>query len=71
MKVKVLIVISFCLISGFLLAQQVPLFSQQTFNRFGYNPACAGSKNSVDALLTHRIHMSGFPGAPNYSVVDG
>lgn len=64
MKAKGLIVICFCLISEFLLAQQLPLFSQQTFNRFGYNPACAGSKNSVDALLTHRIHMLNFPGAP-------
>lgn len=64
MKAKGLIIISFCLISEFLLAQQLPLFSQQTFNRFGYNPACAGSKNSVDALLTHRTHMVNFPGAP-------
>lgn len=64
MKAKGLIVIFFCLISEILLAQQLPLFSQQTFNRFGFNPACAGSKNSVDALLTHRIHMLNFPGAP-------
>lgn len=64
MKAKGLIVICFCLISEFLLAQQLPLFSQQTFNRFGFNPACAGSKNSVDALLTHRNHMLNFPGAP-------
>ncbi len=64
MKAKGLIVICFCLISEFLSAQQLPLFSQQTFNRFGFNPACAGSKNSVDAMLTHRTHMVNFPGAP-------
>lgn len=64
MKAKGLIVVCFCLVSEFLLAQQLPLFSQQTFNRFGFNPACAGSKNSVDALLTYRTHMVNFPGAP-------
>lgn len=64
MKIKGLILVSFCLISEFLIAQQLPLFSQQTFNRFGFNPACAGSKNRVDAMFTHRNHMLSFPGAP-------
>lgn len=45
-------------------AQQLPLYSQQTFNRFAVNPACAGNKNRVEAKLTHRNHMLGFPGAP-------
>jgi type IX secretion system PorP/SprF family membrane protein len=45
-------------------AQQLPLFSQYTFNRFGFNPAYAGNKNRLEGILTHRNHMLGFPGAP-------
>ena len=45
-------------------AQQLPLFSQYTFNRFGFNPAYAGNKNRLEAVLTHRNHLLNFPGAP-------
>lgn len=49
---------------GVTYAQQLPLFSQYNFNRYGFNPAYAGNKNRVEAILTHRNHMLGFPGAP-------
>ncbi len=61
------ILLSVCLLVlwvGSSQAQQLPLFSQQIFNRFGFNPACAGNKNRVETLVSHRNHMIGFTGAP-------
>ncbi|MFM7021685.1 MAG: type IX secretion system membrane protein PorP/SprF [Flavobacteriales bacterium] len=45
-------------------AQQLPLYSQYTFNRFSFNPAYAGNKNRLEAVLNHRNHLLNFPGAP-------
>lgn len=44
--------------------QQLPLYSNYMFSTFGHNPAFAGHKRRIDAILTHRNHMAGFPGAP-------
>jgi type IX secretion system PorP/SprF family membrane protein len=50
-------------------AQQIPLYSQHTFNRYGFNPAYAGIKNRVEGTLTHRNHLLNFPGAPTTQII--
>ena len=64
MSKKFLHTVFFVLVLGSAAAQQLPLFSQYSFNRFGFNPAYAGNKNRVEAIVTHRNHMLNFPGAP-------
>jgi type IX secretion system PorP/SprF family membrane protein len=55
---------SFCLN-----AQQLPLYSKYSFNRFALNPAYAGNKNRIEAIATHRNHLMGFEGAPTTQLV--
>jgi type IX secretion system PorP/SprF family membrane protein len=45
--------------------QQDALFSQYMFNPFAINPAYAGSRNSMSAVLLHRSQWVGISGAPN------
>jgi type IX secretion system PorP/SprF family membrane protein len=45
-------------------AQQHALYSQYMFNLFAINPAYAGSRNAISAVLLHRNQWSGIPGAP-------
>lgn len=52
------------LIGGSTLAQQDALFSQYMFNPFAINPAYAGSRNSISAVLLHRSQWIGVEGAP-------
>ena len=52
---------------GFILnlpAQQMPLFSQYTFNEFLLNPAVAGSEGYTSINLTSRKQWTGIEGAP-------
>lgn len=67
--IKRLLYIVFFLLSGSVFAQQLPLYSQYNFNRFGFNPAYAGNKNRVEAVFTHRNHLMNFPGAPTSQLV--
>lgn len=55
------------------LAQQMPVSSQYYTNQFVTNPALAGSKDNVNAFLTHRSQWIGVAGAPqtSYLTVDG
>ena len=69
MKMKVLHILCCLLITGSLFGQQLPIFSQQTYNKFAFNPAYAGNKNQVEAMFTHRNHMLSFPGAPTTQLV--
>ena len=46
------------------LAQQDALFSQYMFNPFSINPAYAGSRSSVSAVVLHRSQWIGVDGAP-------
>ena len=46
-------------------AQQDALFSQYMFNPFAINPAYAGSRSSISAVLLHRSQWVGLQGAPN------
>jgi type IX secretion system PorP/SprF family membrane protein len=52
------------MLSASLVAQQIPLYSQHTFNRYSFNPAFSGLRNRAENLLTHRNHLLNFPGAP-------
>lgn len=45
--------------------QQDPQFSQYMFNPLGVNPAYAGSREALSAVLVHRSQWVGLDGAPN------
>jgi type IX secretion system PorP/SprF family membrane protein len=55
------------------IAQQLPLSSQYYTNQFVTNPALTGTKENVNAFLTHRSQWTGIAGAPqtSYLTVDG
>lgn len=59
--------------AGPALAQQLPLSSQYYNNQFITNPALTGTKENVNAFLTHRSQWTGVAGAPqtSYLTVDG
>lgn len=65
---KVYLTITFgCLIQGVLSyvnAQQLPLYSQNTFNTFLLNPAGAGAEGYTSFNLTNREQWFGIEGAP-------
>lgn len=46
-------------------AQQDPMYTQYMFNQLPVNPAYAGSKDRLAALVLHRAQWVGFEGAPN------
>ena len=49
--------------------QQDALYSQYMFNPFAINPAYAGSRNSISAVILHRSQWLGLNGAPNTQTV--
>jgi len=59
--------------TGSAFAQQMPLSSQYYNNQFVTNPALTGTKDEVNAFLTHRSQWTGVSGAPqtSYLTVDG
>lgn len=59
--------------AGPVMAQQFPLSSQYYNNQFITNPALTGTKENVNAFLTHRSQWTGVAGAPqtSYLTVDG
>ncbi len=59
--------------AGPAIAQQLPLSSQYYTNQFVTNPALTGTKENVNAFLTHRSQWTGLTGAPqtSYLTVDG
>lgn len=61
---KGFVIVILLLVTVSVKAQQIPLYSQYTFNRFALNPAYAGNKNRIESILTHRNHLVSFPGAP-------
>lgn len=59
--------ILFLFIAGFAMesqAQQDPLYTQYMFNQLVLNPAYAGSKDRLAAMLLYRTQWVGFEGAP-------
>ncbi|PRX57430.1 type IX secretion system PorP/SprF family membrane protein [Flagellimonas meridianipacifica] len=63
----------FCLITLAASAQQDPQFTQYMYNTLSVNPAYAGSRGHLTALLIHRSQWIGINGAPTTQVlaVDG
>ena len=62
---KLIVVLSFLLLSLSLLGQQLPQYSQWAMNQFAENPAHAGIKRCVDIHSLYRMQWVGFDGAPN------
>ncbi|NOQ71373.1 MAG: type IX secretion system membrane protein PorP/SprF [Crocinitomix sp.] len=48
-------------------AQQDAVYSQYMYNQFVINPAYAGSRNAMSAVLMHRTRWMGMDGAPTTS----
>ena len=54
----------FVLLSVEAYSQQISQYTQYTFNKFGINPAVAGTKECIDTRLGYRKQWWGFEGAP-------
>jgi len=63
-KNLILILLLAILTSGFVNAQQKPMYSQYVFNTLAYNPAYAGSRNIVSVSALYRNQWVGIQGAP-------
>ena len=61
---KILLLISCSLVFP-IYAQQDPQYSQYQFNQMIINPAYAGTKNALSAVIDIRKQWSGFDGAPS------
>jgi type IX secretion system PorP/SprF family membrane protein len=61
---KFIIIIS-CALNLTLLAQQDPQYSQYQFNQMVINPAYAGTKDALSAVIDVRKQWGGFEGAPS------
>jgi type IX secretion system PorP/SprF family membrane protein len=55
--------------TSWLIAQQLPEYSQYTFNKFLLNPACAGSDGYTTISLVAREQWVGFKGTPKTHAV--
>jgi len=68
-KIVVIILGVFSVIT--VLAQQVPQFSQNMFNKLANNPGFTGSRGDISTSILHRSQWMGFEGAPstqNFSI---
>ena len=63
-KIKKIVVIFILLSTLVGIAQQDPQFSQYQFNQMVINPAYAGSRDALSALVNVRQQWGGFDGAP-------
>lgn len=64
-RMKIIYIILFLLgISGSVSAQQDPMFTQYMHNPVSINPAYAGSRGTLNAVLMHRQQWTGIDGAP-------
>lgn len=52
------------LLTGNMVAQQSPQYGLYQFNPLAINPAYAGSRNAISAILLHRSQWVGLKGAP-------
>lgn len=63
------ILVSLCLFSTGLWAQQDVLYTQFMFNKLSYNPGYAGTEESPTLLAVYRNQWMGLEGAPNTQVL--
>lgn len=61
---RILLILT-CALAWPMLAQQDPQYSQYQFNQMVINPAYAGTKDALSAVLDIRKQWSGFDGAPS------
>lgn len=61
---KILCILS-CMVGLSILAQQDPQYSQYQFNQMVINPAYAGNKDALSAVIDIRKQWGGFQGAPS------
>ncbi|MBI1305173.1 MAG: type IX secretion system membrane protein PorP/SprF [Bacteroidetes bacterium] len=62
-RIKTLLLIAVCGVSGLSNAQQIPLYSQFYFNKFLYNPAYTGYNKNLEAYIFGRrqyTHTDGY-----------
>jgi len=71
MKKTILYILLCFLTMSPLLAQQIPLYTQSTFNNFGINPAFAGSKDCIDFRAGYRLQWAGIDGHPGTAFING
>lgn len=64
MKKLILLLLVFVAFSSKVEAQQDPMYTQYMFNQLVLNPAYAGSKDRLSAMLLYRTQWVGFEGAP-------
>lgn len=62
--VRVLVLAVILIVSRHASAQQEPLFTNYMFNPMAFNPACAGTQNSLNATFMSRMQWVGLEGAP-------
>ena len=63
MKIRTIILFLFCIV-GSVSAQQDPMFTQYMHNPVSINPAYAGSRGTLNAVLMNRQQWVGIDGAP-------
>jgi type IX secretion system PorP/SprF family membrane protein len=68
---RILIIAVFMFSAGFLMGQQLPVFSQYLYNKFLINPAVAGSDGFTSFNLTAREQWVGYAGAPQTFTFSG
>ncbi|MCG8410046.1 MAG: type IX secretion system membrane protein PorP/SprF [Bacteroidales bacterium] len=62
--IKYILLLYFSINSQYLEAQQEPQYTQYVFNTLSVNPAYAGTRDAMNALLLSRIQWVGIEGAP-------
>lgn len=62
---KKVLLVFICLLTVSVMAQQDPQYSQYQFNQMIINPAYAGTKDVLSAVIDIRKQWSGFDGAPS------
>lgn len=64
LNLKTIVVAQLLFLSLYSNAQQDAIYSQYMFNPFAINPAYAGTRNSMSAVILHRSQWVGIDGAP-------
>ncbi|MGZ4033978.1 MAG: PorP/SprF family type IX secretion system membrane protein [Bacteroidia bacterium] len=69
MKKHLLYIFLFCFATNFLVAQQLPYYTQFRSNEFITNPGVTGTKRLLDARVNYRTQWVGYDGAPQTTSV--
>ncbi len=61
---KIIIILVILIVPGFVIAQQIPQFSQRMIDKYQYNPAVYGAKGYSEFMLHYRNQWNGYEGSP-------